>query len=134
MANKINKSTINPVNNTICNSKSLIDPSYQNLDEQKESNNKLNLSKFDYELYHEEDNIVETVIRVKRITHSNNEEWKIFKNKEVILIIDGSKCSKKEREFIRSVDGVNWLIKLAKEISNLSFNKFKIELKKKFST
>jgi hypothetical protein len=47
-----------------------------------------------------------------------------------MFIIEGSKLSKKEKEFLRSVDGVKFVIQLYKSGIN-SFNYFKIELKKK---
>jgi len=91
---------------------------------------KQNLSKFEYDLYHEEDDIITRIIRVKRTgTFDKNEKWKIFENTKVIFTVEGTKISKKEREFLRSIDGINFLIAQAK-IGIKSLNKLRGELKK----
>jgi hypothetical protein len=46
------------------------------------------------------------------------------------MIIEGSKFSKKEREFLRSVDGISWLLSQAKA-GIKSFNSLKTDLKKR---
>ena len=100
-------------------------------DEFKEQNLKFNFNKFEYDLYHEEDDVAEKVIRVKRFVLPNKEEkWKIFEDNKIILIIEGSKLTNKERDFLRTVDGVNFLIAQYKSGIN-SFNQIKMELKKK---
>ena len=77
----------------------------------RENNNKYSLHKFEYELHKEEDNVVEPVIRIKRFSGPNKgEKWKIFEDNKIIMIIEGSKLSKNEREFLYSVDGVQWLL------------------------
>lgn len=91
---------------------------------------KQNLSKFEYDLYHEEDDIVTQVIRIKRTGSSDrNEKWKIFDNSKVIFTVEGIKISKKEREFLRGIGGINFLIAQAK-IGIKSLNKLRVELKK----
>lgn len=97
--------------------------------EEFKEQSKLNLSKFELNLYNEEDDIVEKVIRVKRIASSNSEKWKIFDDNKVVLIVDGSKLTNKEKEFLRTVDGVNFLIAQFKQ-GIISFNSLKNELKK----
>lgn len=108
--------------------------SQQTNNEYKEQNIKYNLSKFEYDLYHEEDDVPNPVISIKRICQSGqsgkNEKWKIIENDKVQLVIDGLKLSKKDREFLRTVDGVNFLISQFK-IGINSFNHLKNELKKK---
>ena len=102
-----------------------------NMEELKEGNSKYNLSKFEYDLYHEEDDKAEKVIRVKRVAMPNKgEKWKIFQDSKVLRTIEGNKLTKKEREFLRSVDGATWLLSKAK-IGIKSFNSFKKELKEK---
>lgn len=101
----------------------------------EDDNKKVNLhssNKFEHELYHVEDNVVEKIFRVKRIAAitSNAEKWKIFEDDKVTWIIDGKKLSKKEKEFIRTIDGVNFLITECKK-GIKSFNYLKTELKKK---
>lgn len=91
---------------------------------------KQNLSKFEYDLYHEEDDIVTRVIRVKRTgTFNKNEKWKISENDKVVFTLEGVKISKKEREFLRGIDGINFLIARAK-IGIKSLHKLRGELKK----
>jgi hypothetical protein len=120
----IKPSSSNPIKSTETNS--------QSSDDFKEPNLKYNLSKFEYDLYHEEDDVAEKIIRVKRFAVSNDEKWKIFEDSKVTLIIEGAKLSKKEKEFLRTVDGVNFLLSQYKSGIN-SFNSMKIEIKKKLS-
>lgn len=97
----------------------------------KDQNLKYSLSKFEYDLYHEEDDTVEKVIRVKRVSLPNKEEkWKIYEDNKAILVIEGSKLTNKEKEFLRSVDGVNFLLSQYKQ-GIKSFNSLRIEMKKK---
>src|SRR5271165_7464849 len=68
-------------------------------------------SKFDNgDLFHEENNIKERIIRVKRITSVNNERWNIFDNNKIVFVVEGAKISKKEKEYLRTPDGFNFLI------------------------
>lgn len=100
-------------------------------EEVKDQNIKYNLSKFEYDLYHEEDDVSEKVIRVKRFSLPNNgEKWKIFENNKVMFILEGSKLTNKEKDFLHTIDGVNFLISQYKE-GIKSFNALKKEIKKK---
>ena len=99
--------------------------------ELKDQNLKYNLSKFEYDLFHDEDNVVEKIIRVKRFSLPNDgEQWKIYENNKALLTIEGKNLTKKEKSFLRTIDGVNFLINQYKLGIN-SFNHLKIELKKK---
>jgi len=99
-------------------------------EEIKDQNQKYNLSKFEFDLYHEEDDKIEKVIRVKRISMPNNgEKWKILNDNKIIFIIESTKISKKEREYLQTVDGFNFMLTQAK-IGIKSINSFKNELKK----
>jgi hypothetical protein len=103
-------------------------------EEFKDPNLKYNLSKFEYDLYHEEDDITEKIIRVKRFSLPNNgERWKIFEDNKVVFVIEGAKLTKKEKSFLRSVDGVNFLISQYKTGIN-SFTHLKTEIKKKINS
>ncbi len=100
-------------------------------DDAKEPGQKYSLSKFEYDLYHEEDDKVEKVISVKRVSMPNKgEKWKISENGKVMFIIEGTKLTNKEKEFLRSIDGVNFLIAEYKQ-GIKSFNYIKNEIKKK---
>lgn len=124
-----------PMSNTKTNSSSdhsntVSSTGNQSSDEFKDTNLKYNLSKFEYDLYHEEDDVAEKVIRVKRVTMPNKQEkWKVMTDNKVIFIIEGTKLSKKEREFLNTVDGFNFILKQAK-LDIKSFNSFKNDLKK----
>lgn len=100
-------------------------------EEMKEYNSKYSLSKFDFDLYHEEDDIANKVIRVKRIMLPNKgERWKISEDNKVMFIVDGNKLTNKEKDFLRSIEGVNFLMAQYKAGIN-SFNSLKKEIKKK---
>lgn len=97
----------------------------------KDQNLKYSLSKFEYDLYHEEDDKVEKIIRVKRFSMPNKgEKWKIFEDSKAMFIIDGTKLTNKEKEFLRTIEGMNFLIDQYK-IGIRSFNSLKLEIKKK---
>jgi hypothetical protein len=100
-------------------------------EEFKDQNLKYNLSKFEYDLYHEEDDVVEKVIRVKRVSMPNKgEKWKIFEDSKLIFTVEGAKLTNKEKEFLRTVDGVNFLISQYKQ-GLKSINFIKTEMKKR---
>ena len=100
-------------------------------EEGKDGNTKYSLSKFEYDLYHEEDDKAEKVIRVKRVDMPNKgEKWKIFEDSKVMFIVEGTKLNNKEKDFLRTIDGVNFLIAQYKA-GIKSFNSLKNEIKKK---
>lgn len=108
-------------------------PAFPNTEENKDQNLRYNLSKFEYDLYHEEDDVAEKVIRVKRVSLPNKgEKWKITEDNKVVFVLEGSKLTNKEKEFLRSVDGVNFLISQAKQ-GIKSLNALRTELKKKIT-
>jgi len=99
------------------------------IEDYKDQGSKYNLNKFEYDLYHEEDNIPEKVIRVKRFSMPNKgERWKIFEDNKVIFIIEGSKLTSKQREFLQTIEGVNFLIEQFKS-GIKSFNALKNKIK-----
>jgi hypothetical protein len=115
----------------IMSNKSSADSTGSSGEEFKDQNLKYNLSKFEYDLYHEEDDVAEKVIRVKRISMPNKgEKWKIFEDNKVVFTIEGNKLTNKEKDFLRSVDGVNFLLAQYKE-GIKSLNSLKKEIKKK---
>ena len=86
-------------------------------------------NKFDYDLFKDEDNIINAVYRVKRTdTPKKGERWKIFKNDEMLFEIDGAKISKKNAGWLRTIDGINWLIGLCKA-GMTNIKQLKIEMK-----
>lgn len=102
-------------------------------EEFKESGSKHTLSKYEHDLYNEDSDIVEKVIRVKKIIMPNkDEQWKIFEDNKVIFVVDGAKLTNKEKTFLSSVEGFNFLISKFKS-GIKSFNFLKIEIKQKLS-
>lgn len=99
-------------------------------EEYKDSNLKYNLSKFEYDLYHEEDDVSEPVIRVKRVSMPNKgEKWKVMQDTKVVFTVESTKISKKEREYLQTIEGFNFILAQAK-VGIKSFNSFRTELKK----
>lgn len=99
-------------------------------EEFKDQSIKYVLSKFEHDLYHEEDDVTNPVIRVKRMSMPNKgEKWKVMNDNKIIFVIESPKMSKKEREFLQTVEGFNFILSQAKQ-GIKSLNSFKIELKK----
>lgn len=114
---------------------SLSDPSVPTLPPGSEEGRetKGNPSKFDFDLYHDSLDVAFPLYRVKRIALPNDgENWKIFSNSKVICVVEGSKLNKRERAFLRTLEGVNFLLGQAK-LGVSSFSALKAELKKKLS-
>lgn len=111
---KINKSEYVPVNSG---------------DFEFRDSSKHSLSKFEHDLYKEEDDTVNKVIRVKRISLPNKgENWKVFEDNKVVEVIEGTRLSGREREFLRTIQGINFILRHFKG-GWKSFNHFKKELK-----
>lgn len=126
----VNNMTTNTTNKNTTTTTSESTHNFPNSEEFKDSNSKHNLSRFEYDLYHEEDDITEKVIRVKRVSMPNKgEKWKIMIDSKVIFIIESTKISRKERDFLVTVDGFNFILAQAK-LGIKSLNNFRTELKK----
>jgi len=98
-------------------------------DTPEQQNIKHILSKYEYDLYKEEDDIPQKIIRVKRFSMPNKgEKWKIFEDNKVVFILDGTKLTVKEKVFLRTVEGVNFLIAQFKD-GIKSINALKKEIK-----
>ena len=90
---------------------------------------KLILSKHEYDLFYDEKNTVERVLRVRLVCpKTKDEKWKIIENDKTVQIVAGTNFSKKEREFLRTANGFNFLIAQYKN-TNFTVSKFKSELK-----
>jgi hypothetical protein len=99
------------------------------VDDSKSYDNFFNKSESD--LFKEEDNVKQKLISVKRVnSKKNGESWNILENNKVILNLPGDKFSTKEKEFLRTVDGVLFLMSGYK-LGWDSLNKFKKEIKVK---
>src|ERR1035437_1841017 len=100
-------------------------------EDHKIKNLPFSFNKFDHDLYQEDDDITYPIFRVKRIATSNKiERWKFYQDSKVVFTLEGSKISKKEKEFLRTIDGVNFLLVECKK-GIKSLNSLKIEIKKK---
>ena len=104
------------------------------IDENKSTSQGHILSKFDYDLYHEEDDVSLPVVRVKRVALPNKgEKWKVMHDNKVIFTIESTKISKKEREYLQTIEGFNFILGRAKT-GIKSLNSFRTELKKIIET
>lgn len=81
-------------------------------DEIKETNStKFNLNKYEYDLYHDDDNVPGTVIQVKKMGNlKKGEKWKVLKDNKLALTIDGTKLTSKERSFLYTPEGISFII------------------------
>lgn len=70
----------------------------------------VNLLKKDNELFNEEDYIVNTVVHARRISLKKGEDWEILENNRVVLVMKGTRFTNSEKEFLRSVEGMKFLI------------------------
>jgi hypothetical protein len=106
------------------------DPSNMMGGEEKETKQGYSLSKFEYDLYHEEEDKAFPVVRVKRVALPNKgERWRIFHDAKLVMTLEGTKLTKKERMFLRGVDGVNLLLKKFKNAAIPSFHAIKKEIR-----
>ena len=91
---------------------------------------KYGLSKFESDLYREEDDIALKSVRVKRFVMPNKDEkWKIFEDSKILFVLDGSKLTKKEKIFLRTVDGINFLLSIYKSGNLKTVSYLKKEMK-----
>lgn len=88
------------------------------------------LSKNDTELFKDEDYTPNTLISVKRIDLPKKgiEDWEINVDKEVVLVLKGNRFTNKEKEYLRSVDGMKFLVSSFKS-GNRSVVKIKEHMK-----
>jgi hypothetical protein len=96
----------------------------------KSQSNKFALSKIEDELYKEDQHIVMPIVRVKHISLPNKgDRWRIYKNDKQVIVVEGTKLNKKERVYLRSLEGVSFLIAEVKAGAG-SFHAVKTALKK----
>lgn len=84
------------------------------------------------EFFNESDYVPHVLINVKRIERrkTGEEDWEIWQDKEVVLTLKGVRFTKKEKDFLRGVDGMKFLMNSYKE-GHDSVVKIKKLLKKK---
>jgi hypothetical protein len=97
--------------------------------EENVSSDGAGLFKLDSDLFKDESYIVHKMISVKRTNSAKyGENWDILEDKKVILRLKGDRFSNKEKEFLRTVDGVKFVVNGYKSGWN-SINKFKQQIK-----
>lgn len=94
---------------------SLHDNSYRYLEDDQfvydeKTGKKGSFIKHDSEFFNDEDYVPGNSVRVKRILSNSNEDWKIFINEEEALVLKGIRFTSKERDFLRTTDGVMFII------------------------
>jgi hypothetical protein len=67
------------------------------------------------ELFNEDDYVPGKLIRVKRISKSDSEDWQILVNNTKTLLITGNRFSSIEKEFLRTPAGVLFIINGVKQ-------------------
>lgn len=84
----------------------------ENYIEEGSENKIFHLQKTDNELFNEKDAIAYPVLRVKRVTKKkdNSEDWQLFSNNELVLLLKGSRFSTTEKSFFRTVEGIKFII------------------------
>jgi|SRR3990172_6419492 len=89
----------------------------------------LNVLRIDHELFKDEDNIKQKLINVKRVNLRKGEDWEILEDGKVVLLLKGIRFTKPEKDFLRTLDGMKFLISGYKN-GIKSVVKFKQEIKK----
>jgi hypothetical protein len=88
-------------------------------------------SKWEFDLYREEDDVKLPTVRVKHVVGpGKGERWKIFEDTALILVLEGRKLTKREKSFLHSIEGVSFIISEYKHGAR-SFNSLKLALKEK---
>jgi hypothetical protein len=88
------------------------------------------LYKLDSEFFDEESNVVHKLINVRRIElPQNGEDWEILEDNKVMFTVKGVKLTKKQRSFLRSLQGISSLMELYKE-GQINMNKIKNKINK----
>jgi len=66
--------------------------------------------KQDSEFFNDEDYVPGKSVRVKRISTNSHEDWRVFVNEQEALVLKGIRFTAKEREFLRTTEGVMFII------------------------
>ena len=93
-----------------------------------EKDSKHIMGRFEYELFKEEDNKVEKVVRVKRITVGKVDKWKFFEDTKCLFTMEATKFTTEERDYLRTPEGFMFLMDIAKKRS-FDIMKIKEQLK-----
>jgi hypothetical protein len=97
------------------------------------TNTKHHLSKFEGDLFHEEDHKCYPIVRIRLITVGKSERWKIYQDDKVIFVLEGNKLGKKEVKYLHTLEGFSFLLKQFKgdiKSFNALHKEIKAELKR----
>ena len=67
-------------------------------------------TKHDSEFFNDEDYVPGKSIRVRRISNNSKEDWKIFMDEVEVLVLKGIRFTAKERGYLRTTNGVMFVI------------------------
>jgi len=91
---------------------------------------KLHTLRQETELFDDDSYVPHDIITVKRVELPKaGEDWEIFKNKQPVFMLKGIRFTKGEREFLRSVKGVLFIINGYKD-GWKTISEFKRQIKK----
>ncbi len=79
----------------------------------KNSGSKYAINKYDHDFYHQENDVVTKVYRVKYA--KDPEHWKVFEDKVELFKLHAEKLSSEQKEFFYSVKGSTFLIQCCKD-------------------
>lgn len=82
------------------------------------------------ELFRDQDYVPHDMVSVKRIDLNSGQDWQILLNKKTVLILNGSRFTSKERDFLGTVSGMNFIISGYKN-GWKSVSEFKRQIKKR---
>lgn len=84
--------------------------------------------KTDNELFDDEEYVAQKIINVKRVNLKKGEDWEILEDSKVVLTMKGTRFTNLEKEFLRTVEGMKFIIAEYK-IGTKTVVKFKEKLK-----
>lgn len=85
-------------------------------------------NRYEYDLYHEEDDVGFATIEIKRRGSGKNEHWNVLRDGKTVATFEESKFSENIKAFLRTVDGLKQMLALYKEGAT-SVNSLKTKLK-----
>lgn len=98
-------------------------------EEMTETNNSKLSLRVDNELFDDESYVVHRMIGAKLISLPNGgENWEIIDDDEVVLVIPGVRLTKREKNVLKTVPGINILMQEYKS-GNKSIAKIKVKLR-----
>lgn len=63
------------------------------------------------ELFDDDSYVPHPVVSVKRVEYGKGEDWEILAGDKIVMTIKGVRFTAKEKEFLRSVQGVQFLMR-----------------------